>query len=436
MDFERTAEFRQKLLENNVIIYDLMSNSFEEVDYVIKTLKTSDLQEEKTLVLLSSVMTWVNTPPKLEEEAKEGEDGEEEGEAAAEEEASEEEPPSEEEENKEGAEDEEEAEPELDENGEPIVVKEPLYFKETDYHLRVPHAQFNHIKTLETTAMSAVNTQPKLRVHVLCSGIRYGNGERTFYDHFQKGWIQDPIALPIIGEGENLVPTIHIIDLARLVRRVVIEAPKVHPYIFAIDKTRKPTQKRIVTEISKGMGTGQVANVSADSIADSLGWKEQLTINLRMKASEAFKSMPMTPEELELEAEEQEELQKKKKFPWHAKFGIRRKIRELEGEFNKFRGLNPVKIFITGPPASGKTFYAEQLAKYYNIPRVHVRQLIDKVFQLAAIDEEAAGEDKLTNDCRNKIEEIKTQMEEDINEKRADMEEPEDGWPEVVITND
>ena len=107
------------------------------------------------------------------------------GEGAAEEEPSEEEPPSEEEEeNKEGAEEEEEKEEELDENGEPIVVKQPLYFKETDYHLRVPHVAFNSIKTLETTAMSSVNTQPKLKVHVLCSGIRYGNGERTFYDHF------------------------------------------------------------------------------------------------------------------------------------------------------------------------------------------------------------------------------------------------------------
>ena len=183
VDFERTAEFRQKLLENDVIIYDLMSNSFEEVDYVIKTLKTSDLQEKKTLVLLSSVMTWVNTPPKLEEEVKEGEEGEE-GEEPAEEEGSEEEPPSEEEENKDGEGEEEEQEPELDENGEPIVVKEPLFFKETDFHLRVPHENYNHIKTLETTAMSSVNTQPNLRVHVLCSGIRYGNGERTFYDHF------------------------------------------------------------------------------------------------------------------------------------------------------------------------------------------------------------------------------------------------------------
>lgn len=65
VDFERTKEFRENLLKCDVIIYDLMSNNYEEVDYVIKTLKTSNLVEQKTLVLLSSVMTWVNTPPKF-----------------------------------------------------------------------------------------------------------------------------------------------------------------------------------------------------------------------------------------------------------------------------------------------------------------------------------------------------------------------------------
>ena len=159
-----------------------MSNSFEEVDYVIKTLKTSDLQENKTLVLLSSVMTWVNTPPKLDEEQK---NEEEEGGSAAEDggESTEEEPPSEEEEEAKG----EDSGPEL--SAEEVEIKTPKYYKEEDHYLRVPHADFEHIKTLETTAMSSVNTQPKLRVHVLCAGIRYGNGERTFYDHFQKAWI-------------------------------------------------------------------------------------------------------------------------------------------------------------------------------------------------------------------------------------------------------
>lgn len=46
-------------------------------------MKTSKLTKEKTLVILSSVMTWVNTPPKVkvegeEEEQPEGEEGAEE----------------------------------------------------------------------------------------------------------------------------------------------------------------------------------------------------------------------------------------------------------------------------------------------------------------------------------------------------------------------
>ena len=30
----------------------------------------------------------------------------------------------------------------IDENGDPIVIAKPIFFKETDYHLRVPHAKF------------------------------------------------------------------------------------------------------------------------------------------------------------------------------------------------------------------------------------------------------------------------------------------------------
>ena len=123
----------------------------------------------------------------------------------------------------------------------------------------------------------------------------------------------------------------------------------------------------------------------------------------------------MTAEENELEDEdEKNRIIAEKRFPWHAKFGIRKNIRSLEGEFNTHRGLNPVKIFITGPPASGKTFYAEELAKYYNIPRVHVRQLVDEVFRMSKIDEETAAGNKLIDDSRTKLEEVKAAMEEKI----------------------
>lgn len=43
VSMERTKEFRDIILDSDVIIYDLLTNKFEEVDYVIKTLKTSTL---------------------------------------------------------------------------------------------------------------------------------------------------------------------------------------------------------------------------------------------------------------------------------------------------------------------------------------------------------------------------------------------------------
>merc|ERR1740117_2268165 len=36
---ERTRDFRESILESDVIIYDLMTDDYDEVDYVIKTLK-------------------------------------------------------------------------------------------------------------------------------------------------------------------------------------------------------------------------------------------------------------------------------------------------------------------------------------------------------------------------------------------------------------
>jgi dTDP-D-glucose 4,6-dehydratase len=59
----------------------------------------------------------------------------------------------------------------------------------------------------------------------------------------------------VFGKGDNLIPTIHIIDIARCVRRMVAEDLE-HKYVFCIDRTKKPTQKRIVQAISKGVGTG------------------------------------------------------------------------------------------------------------------------------------------------------------------------------------
>ena len=121
-----------------------------------------------------------------------------------------------------------------------------------------------------------------------------------------------------------------------------------------------------------------------------------------MKTSDVFKDGE-PPED----AEDAEEAAKKLKFPWHAEKGVIDNIRKLNIEFNDNRVLHPVKIFITGPPASGKTFYADLLAKHYNIPKVNVKQLVDKAFEMARIEE---GGGELAEEIKAKVEELRDAM--------------------------
>ena len=48
----------------------------------------------------------------------------------------------------------------------------------------------------------------------------------------------------------------------------------------------------------------------------------------------------------------------------------------LNKEFNLFRGLFPLKLLITGPPASSKTHYAHQLSELYGVPHIKIQELI------------------------------------------------------------
>ena len=285
--------------------------------------------------------------------------------------------------------------------------------------------------------MSSVKTQPKLTVHVLCSGIRYGLGEGRLYELFKAAWLQNPSALSYSGKGDNLIPTIHINDLGRLVRRVVQatslktaqdKALHAKQYIFAIDRTAKPTQKNLITSISKGMGTGQVDSRGESAYSHyPREQREFLFINLKMRTSDAFKDGEV-PEDA---GEEAEELAKKLKFPWHCEKGIGENIRMLNEEFNGYRGLHPVKIFLSGPPASGKTHYAERLSLYYNIPRVHAKEISARIFALAKFEEGQGTEDG--ERIKGKIDEIKQQMVEAIEAARGDVAEPEEIDREKLI---
>lgn len=81
----------------------------------------------------------------------------------------------------------------------------------------------------------------------------------------------------------------------------------------------------------------------------------------------------------------------------------------LNEEFNVFRGLFPLKLFITGPPASGKTHFSQKLADAYGVPHFKILELIQMGYKL---------QDQLGDEIRKKDEEIRTQTVEDYNKTK------------------
>lgn len=321
------------------MIFDMLTSSFDEITNAIHVLKTQDYDEEKVLVLISSVVTWVNTPPnkKLNKQVEDSTDTESEIDRPQDVENS-----------------------GIDEAGEMIYP-----FEESDIEKRIPSPKYQSLKTLENAALAAMKTKDNLKVYVLCAGVIYGQGEESFYPHFKQAWLQKIPSLPIIGTGDNIIPTIHVKDLSNMVKRIAQVKPMQH-YCFAIDKALNQTQKEIVESISKGVGSGQVHNIELDDVVYE-DWAEFLTLNIRMKSSAVF-------DELIVDHPEENE---SRDFPWHCKDGVKANISKLNEEFNLFRGLSSMKIYINGPPASGKSYLGGKLANIYDIPHVKIADVVD-----------------------------------------------------------
>ena len=123
---------------------------------------------------------------------------------------------------------EEEVENETEQKKEPIPeIKEPeqpktkiFYYRENEYNKRVPNLKYLYYKILESNTLSK-NKNPKLKAYVICPGFIYGCGEDFFFNYFRLAWMQYLPYIPIVGEGKNFIPTIHILDLVKIIRKII-----------------------------------------------------------------------------------------------------------------------------------------------------------------------------------------------------------------------
>ena len=243
--------------ECDIIFYDVHEGNPKDVELGLQALEKYTFEEEKILILISSVAVWKNTPAKLEEivpeknESEKSENNSEEGEGEKEGEAdpdvdSEDENKDKEKKDSEGEDGEgeegekEDKKPPTPKTPEPEVPKEyrNLPYSESEFAGRIPPKEYQKIKEVEDTVLAF--KKPNLKVYVIAAGIMYGNGEQVFNTHFKSAWLQKPQKLNYFGEGLNKIPTIHVKDLVTLVHKLIEVKPE-QQYVFGIDNTEDRT---------------------------------------------------------------------------------------------------------------------------------------------------------------------------------------------------
>nr|CDS33520.2 adenylate kinase 7 [Hymenolepis microstoma] len=134
--------------------------------------------------------------------------------------------------------------------------------------------------------------------------------------------------------------------------------PTTH-YVLAVDEGNN-TQLEIVKAISKILTTGKVKHISTEEAKTNSGFTQKeidnLTLDLRLEAQFARENMS---------------------FEWIHADGLVNSINKLVSEFQRARGLIPIKICILGPPLSGKTKLSLLLSDYYSVPHIHVKKVIE-----------------------------------------------------------
>ncbi|KAL8611092.1 hypothetical protein ACOMHN_064382 [Nucella lapillus] len=306
--FENKDQLYEHLVECDVIIYDVTEDP-DQIDEAVWAVSEihSDLEKiekPKMFILISSVMTWAKSKP-------------------------------------------------LDPDDPDIP------FTEDDYRRRKPHPNFKeHISAEKTVIKLGKTNKAKLVTYTVCTGLTYGAEESIFHYLFKSAWHNAP-QLQCFGNGLNVVPTIHIKDLAGVIQNIADSRPKVR-YLIAKDDAQNSLEE-IVKAVSTTLGTGRVKNITKEEALLSKDIEQadfdQLLVNLRMDAVFVKENM---------------------RISWASEAGIVENIQQVIKEYKDSRNLQPLRAVILGPPASGKTTVIQQLCEFYKLHHIKIKDVIDE----------------------------------------------------------
>ncbi|OWF43656.1 adenylate kinase 7-like [Mizuhopecten yessoensis] len=329
IQFENKDQLYEHLVECDVILYDITEDP-DQIDEAVWAVSEihSDLdkiEKPKMFILISTVMTWAKSKP-------------------------------------------------LDPDDPEIP------FTEDDYRRRKPHPNNKeHISAEKTVIKMGKTNKAKLVTYVVASGLTYGAEENIFHYLFKSAWHNAPQLL-CFGNGQNVIPTIHIKDLAGVIQNIADSRPKVR-YLIAKDDAQN-TLEEIVKAVSQNLGTGKVKMITKEEALLSKDIEQsdfdQLLVNLRMDAVNVKENMRVN---------------------WAAETGLVENIQQIIKEYKDSRRLQPLRVCVVGPPASGKSTVVQQLCEFYKLHHIKIKDVIDEAMDnLTTTARRADSEDQEEED--------------------------------------
>uniref|UniRef100_A0A8B9RDE8 Nucleoside-diphosphate kinase n=1 Tax=Astyanax mexicanus TaxID=7994 RepID=A0A8B9RDE8_ASTMX len=257
----------------------------------------------------------------------------------------------------------------------PVDPDDPeIPFTEEDYRRRKAHPNFKDHIALEKLVVKLGKTNcSQFCTYVVAAGLQYGLEEQVFHLFFKKAWLGEAGGVPVFGDGSNIVPTVHVTDLARIVQNIIDRKPNPQ-YFLAVDDS-KHTMEEIVRAIANNLGSGKTQTVPKDDLYLTQDLTQadidSLFVSLRMEAAFLKENFNMR---------------------WISETGIVENIERVTEEYKLSRGLLPVRICLLGPPAVGKSTVAEKICKHYKLHHVRLKETIAETLEAGIYQDEGENE--------------------------------------------